>query len=97
MVINSGEPIVLVQVALATSTVLPTLGRVPSAPGFRSPDHTASNTFSWRSPAESTQTLMIWMRSRLPEIGSRSAATRKLGALPFGRSVRSLPIGTPFP
>ena len=84
-VINSGEPIVLVQVALATSTVLPTRGSLPSRPGLRSPDQTASNTFSWRLPAASTQTLTIWMRSRFPDSGSRSAATRKLGALPAGR------------
>ena len=41
-VISSGAPMVLVQVALATSTVLPTGGSLPSAPGLRPPDQATS-------------------------------------------------------
>ena len=40
--ISSGAPIVLVQVAFATSTVLPTGGSLPSAPGLRSPPQATS-------------------------------------------------------
>jgi hypothetical protein len=42
IVANSEAPMVLVQLALATSTVLPTRGSLPFAPGFRSPDHATS-------------------------------------------------------
>ena len=39
---SSGAPIALVQLAFVTSTVLPTGGSLPSAPGLRSPDHATS-------------------------------------------------------
>ena len=49
---------------------------------------TTSYTFSCSSPFASSQPLMIWHRSRLAPIGSRSAATRNVGDLP-GRRLRS--------
>jgi hypothetical protein len=39
---SSGEPMVFVHVARFTSTVLPTGGTLPSAPGWRSPLQTTS-------------------------------------------------------
>ena len=41
-VISSEEPMLLVQVAFATSTVLPTAGSLPSAPTLRSSDQATS-------------------------------------------------------
>ncbi len=41
------------------------------------------------------QPLTIWMRSRLPDVGSFTAQTMNVGALPLAGG-RSPPIGTPF-
>ncbi len=62
------------------STVEPISGALPVAgSGLRSPAQTTSWTFSndWPSLA---QPLTIWMRSRLPEVGSFTAQTTKVGA-----------------
>jgi hypothetical protein len=54
---------VLVQVVLATSTVLPTGGNLPLALGLQSPDQTTLQTLSSVLPLLSSQSLMIWMRN----------------------------------
>jgi hypothetical protein len=42
---SSGAPIVFVQLAIERSTVSPTGGSLPSAPGLRSPDQATSWSF----------------------------------------------------
>src|SRR5271165_4463160 len=66
------------------STVLLMAGTRPvHLSGLRSlPDHTTSKIFSKLWPFL-VQPLMIWMRSRLPEVGSFTAQTTKVGAMPF--------------
>src|SRR4029077_8086179 len=77
------------------STVLPTGRTLPvKGSGARSPDHATSNIFSKLWPLFD-QPLTTWMRSRLPDVGSFTAQTMKVGALAFGAG-RSAPIGTPF-
>src|SRR5271165_6055507 len=61
---------------------------------LRSPDHATSKIFSKLCPFF-VHPLMIWMRSRLPEVGSFTAQTTNVGALPF-IGARSAPMGTPF-
>src|SRR4029434_6094975 len=79
-VLSSTEPIVFVYVAFSTSTVLPIGGTTPvHLSGLRLPAHTTSKTFSKLWPLR-VQPLTTWMRSRLPEVGSFTAQTRKLGA-----------------
>src|SRR3990172_7735636 len=86
---------VLVYVAFSTSTVLPIGGTTPvHLSGLRSPAQTTSKTFSKLWPLL-LQPFTIWMRSRLPEVGSLTAQTMNVGALPLVGG-RSLPIGTPF-
>ena len=65
--------------------------------GLRSPAQATSKIFSKLWPFF-VQPLMTWMRSRLPEVGSFTAHTTKLGAVPFppdGMGGRSAPMGTP--
>jgi len=77
------------------STVLPTAGTRPvNLLAFRSPDQATSKTFSKVWPLFD-QPLTIWMRSRLPEVGSFTAQTTNVGAWPDVAG-RSLPIGTPL-
>src|SRR5687768_216649 len=89
---------VLVQAARAAFTVLPTGVSLPFSPilRFAGSLHTTLKIFSRGLPSLPSQPLTIWMRSRLPPIGSLSAATRKVGALPLGAAFRSPPIGTPL-
>src|SRR5215469_16636954 len=64
--------------------------------GLRSPDQATSKIFSKLWPLF-CQPLMIWMRSRLPEVGSFAAHTRNVGAFDVeGMGCRSPPMGTPF-
>ena len=65
--------------------------------GLRSPAQATSKIFSKLCPLF-VQPLMIWMRSRLPEVGSFTAQTTNVGAVPFppaGMAGRSAPMGTP--
>ncbi len=65
--------------------------------GLRSPDQATSKIFSKLWPF-CVQPLMTWMRSRLAEVGSFTAQTTNLGAVPLppdGIGGRSAPIGTP--
>ncbi len=94
-VASCGAPIALVYVAVARSTVLPTAGSLPSAPGSRSPLHATSYTFPCCLPAASTQPFTICTRSRWPLSGSFSAATRNDGAAAAPRGPSVPPIGTP--
>ena len=80
------------------STVLWIGGTLPvHLSGLRSPDQATSKIFSKLWPFL-VQPLTIWMRSRLPEVGSLTAQTTKLGAVPSpaGMGGRSAPIGTPL-
>ena len=52
--------------------------------GLRSPDQATSKIFSKLWPSL-VQPLMIWMRSRLAEVGSFTAQTTNVGAVPFKR------------
>ena len=66
--------------------------------GLRSPAQATSKIFSKLWPF-CVQPLMIWMRSRLAEVGSLTAQTTKVGATPGPVPVmagRSAPIGTPL-
>ena len=65
--------------------------------GLRSPAQATSKIFSKLWPFL-VQPLMIWMRSRLAEVGSFTAQTTNVGAVPLppaGMGARSAPIGTP--
>lgn len=76
----SGASIEFVQVALATPTGLPTSGNATCASGTLSSDQTISKPFSHVSAVlGSSQLLTIVIGSRLREIGSFKAATRKVG------------------
>jgi len=78
-----GAQMLLLQVAASRSTVLPTgFVQRPSRSILRPTDTAMSLTRSCSSPFSSIQPLTIWMRSRLALCGSRSAATRKVGARP---------------
>ena len=71
---------VLVQVAFATSTVLPTAGSLPVLGRLAlaaSPDDVIDLLVGFA--LVSSQPLTIWMRSRFAPIGSFSAATRNVG------------------
>ena len=84
-----------VYVPFSRSTVLPIGGICPvHLPGLRSPAQATSKTFSKLWPL-CVQPLTIWMRSRLPEVGSFTAQTMNVGALALAGG-RSPPIGTPF-
>src|SRR5262249_14224715 len=95
-VFNSTAPMLLVYVAFSTSTVLPIGGTIPvHLSGARSPAQATSKIFSKLLPLL-VQPLMIWIRSRLPEVGSLPAHTANDGDLsPAGKGVRSPPMGTP--
>ena len=83
-----------VYVPFSTSTVLPIGGTTPvHLSALRSPAHTTSKTFSKLWPLF-VHPLTIWMRSRLPEVGSFTAHTMNVGALALAGG-RSPPIGTP--
>ena len=58
------------------------------------PDQTTSKTCSCCLPP-SSQILTIWIRSRLPLLGSFTASTRKLGSALRVERGKSPPIGTP--
>ena len=75
--------------------MLPIGGTTPvHLSGLRSPAQTTSKIFSKLWPFF-VQPLTIWMRSRLPEVGSFTAQTMNVGALALAGG-RSPPIGTPF-
>src|SRR4030095_14558300 len=94
-VLSSTEPIVFVYVAVSTSTVLPIGGTAPvHLSGLRLPGPTTAQTFSQLWPLL-VQPLTIWIRSRLPDVGSFTAQTTNVGAFPLAGG-RSPPIGTPF-
>ena len=80
------------------STVLWIAGTRPDhLSGLRSPDQATSKTFSKLWPFL-VQPLTTCIRSRLPEVGSLTAQTTKLGAVPFppaDMGGKSAPIGTP--
>ena len=83
---------------MVSSTVLRMAGTRPlHLSGLRSPYQATSKTLSKLWPFL-VQPLMIWMRSRLAEVGSFTAQTTNVGAVPFpadGMGGRSPPMGMP--